>query len=437
LFAQGELTLPFMEHVFQASYVNPIAMPEHRLSIGLPGISSIYLNLANTGFSANDGIAPSATSGVKPKFDIRKAINAMGSSNLLTSHASVDLFHIRFKHRFSYFSFNIGAITNNYFSYPQDLANFASLNTLDENGSARDFDLSKLAMSSTTYLEYAFGYMKKKGDFSYGFKLKILDGFTNLDFSTENLIVKVDPIMYNYSLNATAKARVNAPRLDKDLNTTSTGNDLTPFKNLGYGLDLGFGYNFNKKLSLSVAITNIGVINWTSNPIEYSVSPNVSFKGVDVLSGLVSGSTQSLTGTNVLDTLENQFKPKGANINSYQTWLIPRFYINLRYNVTPKLTIGASLYLEHYKTLRPAYIVGTQYKFTRFLSLAMTATYQNKFNFGTGLVIKPGPFQFYFVTDNLNTIFDPLNSKAFNLRFGMNLVFGRINLPQKQALDKK
>jgi hypothetical protein len=47
-------------------------------------------------------------------------------------------------------------------------------------------------------------------------------------------------------------------------------------------------------------------------------------------------------------------------------------------------------------------------------------------NLGVGLIIKPGPFQFYVIADNVYPAINPLYTTNGNIRVGMNLVFGRV-----------
>jgi hypothetical protein len=44
-------------------------------------------------------------------------------------------------------------------------------------------------------------------------------------------------------------------------------------------------------------------------------------------------------------------------------------------------------------------------------------------NFGAGLMLKGGPLQLYFVTDNLGSLLDPHKAKYVNARLGINLIF--------------
>ena len=57
-FSQNELTFPLLENVLQSSYINPAHVPEHKVSIGLPGISSMYFGATNTGFTFDQVAAP-------------------------------------------------------------------------------------------------------------------------------------------------------------------------------------------------------------------------------------------------------------------------------------------------------------------------------------------------------------------------------------------
>ena len=51
--AQSELTLPFMRDVFQTTYINPSVLPEHTVSIGIPGVS-VYSQFITNGFVPNN-----------------------------------------------------------------------------------------------------------------------------------------------------------------------------------------------------------------------------------------------------------------------------------------------------------------------------------------------------------------------------------------------
>ena len=62
--AQQSLTLYNMQAIPQAMYVNPGSMPLTNINIGLPGISSNYINYGNNGFALHDLIKQDANGGM-------------------------------------------------------------------------------------------------------------------------------------------------------------------------------------------------------------------------------------------------------------------------------------------------------------------------------------------------------------------------------------
>ena len=91
-----------------------------------------------------------------------------------------------------------------------------------------------------------------------------------------------------------------------------------------------------------------------------------------------------------------------------------------------------------FRRVRTGLTLGISHDIRRAFSVAVTNTtaYRKLINIGIGFIIKPGPFQFYVVGDNLNVLLSPitptsLNEKTFSLRVGMNLVFGRVKKEDK------
>lgn len=438
VFAQNELTLPFMEHLYQSTYYNPAAIPDHKISVGIPVLSSVFVGVVNTGFSLSD-IDSMPAGASKPVINLTKMANSLSASNYLSGGVSFDIFHLRFKTGNSFLSFNIRNVNNVYFSYPHDVGTLLTLNIADQTGKGKDIDLSDLSYNAYSYNEYALGLTKPIKKFTIGVRLKLLQGISSSKFDADNLIIKcVDPDMYSYAFSSTATMYTSVPNLDTAFKMNSNNasfSDYFNFKNIGFGADLGITYNPTTKLSFNLSVNNLGFINWANNAAQHVVQPNVTFSGLDLLGSYIRGESSNY---NVGDSLKNQMQPKASYISSYSSALVPRTYLTAKYNFTPKFMLGGTVFMDFYKVPRMAFVLAAQYKIGNFISLTTTGSYQfSKLSWGGGIVLKPGPVQLYVVSDHLSSLFNPTESKAVNVRFGINLVFGKLYPAQKQAFEKE
>ena len=104
-YAQQDFILYHMPSIPQITQVDPASIPDSKVNIGLPIISSIYGSAFNTGFSLGDIFYKNENGIVMP--DVENAISKMRSENFLILNASTDLLFVGFKKGDDYYSFNI------------------------------------------------------------------------------------------------------------------------------------------------------------------------------------------------------------------------------------------------------------------------------------------------------------------------------------------
>jgi hypothetical protein len=428
---QSELNLPYLNSVYQASYSNPAAKPMHKFSLGLPGISSLYFGVTNTAFKYYD------IERVKDTLNLNKIVHAAKKNNYIYTGVNTDLFHLRFQVKANYFlSFHVREMVDFRFAYPKDMAKFL----IEGNGKyiGQTLDLSGLRLESTHYREYAVGFLKTndKGPFTFGGRFKFLQGMSNVNMKYKDLKLTTDGDMYDLSskpngvLNTSIPFDIDSDSVDVDGNFI---NDyMTNFSNKGFAIDLGASYQYNEKLSFSAAMNNIGYIKWKQNARNYRIKGNSSFSGID----LIELEYEYDDAEDYLDSLSKDFNYYETS-DSYTKWLTPQLYLTANYNLFEQTDLYATIYMEKYQTLRPAFTVAVSQKAARFLQAVVSYTYQyNNFsNLGAALVLKPGPVQFYIATDNLLAL-DYLGAKHANIRFGINIVAGKIRTPSKQPLSE-
>jgi hypothetical protein len=128
---------------------------------------------------------------------------------------------------------------------------------------------------------------------------------------------------------------------------------------------------------------------------------------------------------------------------AYTTWLPSTIFLSAHYQLTPKTRLSASLYSEVFRGISLGATAGLNISVGRGLDFTTSWWYLRNAgaNMGLGLVFKPGWFQFHLVMDNVlparlvrisdqelgvNDLLLPYTARNFNLRFGINFVFGRI-----------
>ena len=447
-YGQSELTFVHLENVLQSSYINPAHVPEHKVSIGLPLVSSIHFAATNSSFAFNEFVDRNADK--QPSLNWNRMLSKLQKQNYLYNAVNFDLFSVRVKVRHYYWSFNITEKVSSRFSYPKDLMTLALKG--NEAFLGQQADLKYMGVNITHQREFGIGVVKQFTRFIVGARAKYIQGLANAYFRPKNLALTTDANYYG--MTATADASFNTAGIPDNFDNAMDAKDyMSNTKNWGAGIDLGVNYKLSKKFLLSAAVNNIGVINWKSDVKNYNIVGGTTFNGADLGKELVNhvGDTTDFIekeGKKYLDSLKGSFNYSETK-NPYKTFLIPQFYLTAKYMLGSKTQVIGSVYLEKYIALRPAFTLGVYHELGRVVNVIATYSVQyGKFNnIGLGLVIKPPvvPIQLYFAGDNLFTTYTlinksyvaPLDARNFNLRFGMNLVFGSILSPDKQSYPKK
>ena len=427
--AQNEGTLTFMNSLPQVVNNNPAIVPKYKLSIGLPG-SSIAAFYSNNGFAYKDVYTHVADT---VKADLPKLYSALKPNNYITQALQIDLlrFGLQINSRL-YITFNSTAKVYNRLMIPKDLM------SIFINGNSafvgRTATLSPRA-ESVTFLETALGGSYKVDDkLIVGARIKLLKGITNATTQSATMNLSVDN---NYVLTASAGMDVRTSGIN---NFNQKGFDFGSniknyFSNNGFAFDLGATYRLRDRITVGASLIDIGSIHWINNTYGYSLDPakaNYTFAGVD-LSKVINGNTSYLNSLG--DTIQNKFKPKEGAIGSYSAPIPGKMYLSGMYQVKKNFTVGAVFFSEMFRGRYSAGLtLGVNRHFGRIFSAAGSYTMaSNSFNnLGAGMSLNLSPIQIYIVGDNLlrmplagkelNTFAN--NTKFFNVRLGLNFVFG-------------
>ena len=465
-FSQREVNMFFLENVLQSSYVNPMAIPEHKVSLGLPGISSVYVEALHPSFAFGD-LHDGKSWLIEDLLN-----NQLKDKNLIGTSAYVDLFNFRFKAGNNFISFTNVLKTDIGFTYPGDLFRFGWYGNGSDQQS--DFDFSGLGFNASIYSEHGLGITYAEKNWTWGGKLKVYNGLANLkmkmnsfdmnfkqgEFDNYDAIVDADMTF----LVTTIPGEVDIDSLVEGSNVFTDGSSIEEamtletfledkdhrpiFKNFGLGIDFGGTYHLSDKIDLSASIVDLGYIRWKLDVYEYNAGYQFGYDGFEFdLLKMVNDSTGDYSDS-LFTALEDSATGgvySSSSASSFVTMPIFKMYIGGKYKLFDRTHINALFNLSVNSGVRASFTLGIYQEVRRFLNISITNTvqYGQLWNLGFGLVVKPGPFQIYLAADNISSallfqqdvnnssLLIPHQLNQFNFRVGMNLVFGRNKVQEK------
>jgi len=433
--AQAEYTLGYMRGVYQSTYVNPANVPNYKVSVGLPIISSVQASILNSGFVYNDIYAGRRNDSTL--MDVNKLLSNMKEKNLFQIGFSTDLIHAHVKIKNSFISVNVTEKFDYRFNFTRDLM------TLGWKGNSaligQSADLTNLGMDMTHWREFSLGFVKEEFNYDIGIRLKYLQGLGNVQTINRNTSLGTGNVMYELNTQADIQLNTAGVAIDSagNIKSPNASNYLFNFDNPGAAIDIGYTRKITKRFKVSLAINNIGAINWNSNTSNYSFKGNYAFSGMDVVRRLIGSDTTVFSVPAYGDSVKNAYKYKYST-NTYSTWLVPQLYLNASYDLVTgvnNLRVQGSFFMDYYKVVWAGFAVGATYELGKIIGF--TVTYSGRYNrydnLGVGLSLRVIPgIQIYAVTDNLIAAFKPYDHNFFNVRSGINLVFGNNKVPDKQ-----
>ena len=402
----------------QSNLINPAISPDAKVAIGLPGLSSIYVDvLAPASFSdliKDDGNSFS--------LDPDGFVETIGNKMRTEASADVNLLYFGTKIKSGYFSLSLRARLENKFFLPGDLAKWALYGPADSRTS-NTLQLDDIDVFGANYIELGASYNQKiTPSITFGLRLKYLSGIVGVDGSQSGYIhTSIDSTSINVS---NLSYQVSGYGID-DSNWTS----YLFGGNSGFGADIGVDATVTNDLRVSASITDMGVINWKNDVEQFtSQDASYSFSGFEI-ADLISGNTPDLQAE--LDSIAQLIEPVQSPGSGFRTGLNPKLNLLATYEVAEMSEVGFVIHTAFNKgNIDPVIGINHTLKLGRVLHILTGAAYKNgKFNNITGgFMFKPGPVQLYFLSDRINSLFYPARAHTVNLRFGMNLMIGRPNI---------
>jgi len=255
----------------------------------------------------------------------------------------------------------------------------------------------------------------------------------NIYSETSEISIATDP--ETFAINARANVNIQTSGL-QNFDFENISDDYIDYAsgrdNTGFGLDLGGHFEFSEKLSFNASILDLGYINWNHETESYKIDDgNYTYSGIEI-DAFADDDDPNATDDGetsfdrVLDSLDEAFGID-TSFGGYTAPLTSRFYIGANYKLNQKTLIGGIIQSEVFQgNILPSFTVNANRKMTKWISLAASYTVISKSynNLGLGLVLNPGPVQFYLVTDNILGAFKPQHHRYAQVRLGLNFIFG-------------
>jgi hypothetical protein len=450
-----------MQGIPERNVYNPAFQSPYDLYIDLPVMPNFQLGVGNNSlifndviFSKNDTtmtfLHPSA---MKERNNFYKALH---NTTRINTDFALNVLGFGFRSGKSYFTFGISQKIDAGIYLPKDIFNLLLFGT----GESTKFDLSKLGVNVTAYMEVGLGYSRPINDkLTVGGKLKYLIGEANIQTKIKKfeLNAGLDKWVVNGSgtINASLPEIVDREKLfkqasndpDKEvLDFENIGNAINDdfdfndlkignlFQNYGFGIDLGATYQLLPQLQLSAAITDLGFINWNNNTINTSIAQEYTFEGVEYILGESEDEISDRLGEefekfNDLFINDNE---KGAKGKAYTTFLSTRLNLGAEYNILND-KIGFGLLSSTLFTNKSAFMdLTASANFRPANWIQPTVSYSildGKFNtIGFGAQLKVGMFNMYIAIDKIPLSFTsdyiPTHLTGTNVQMGMVWAFG-------------
>ncbi|HET6245752.1 MAG: hypothetical protein H0V01_05035 [Bacteroidetes bacterium] len=407
-----------MNRIPQVIYTNPSFIPDSRINVGLPFISSNYFSISNSGFTYNN------------LFNVDNLIKNMGKRNYFTTNLHIDFLSVGVALKDNYFSINITEKVSSRFTYPKALFQLVWEGNGQELLGTRA-NMDGLGYDFMHHREYAFGFARKFNDnLTFGARAKYLTGFQNIYTKTSRIGLTTDEVTFD--LVADGEMQINTSGVKSIYEADGSYNGISAFKasgNNGVSLDLGGSFKYSDKIGFSIAVLDLGFINWKNDIKNYKQDEfEFVFRGVSLNELISKGDSTGETVIEALiDSLENTFVLDESE-ESYTTWLNTRILLGGTYKLTENHTAGALVYTEFIKgRMRSSLTLSMNTKIKKWLSASASYSMYNRSwtNIGLGFSVNAGPVQFYAVTDNVLAPIIPQAVKNAHIRFGLVATIGR------------
>ncbi|MFW5708388.1 MAG: DUF5723 family protein, partial [Bacteroidota bacterium] len=333
-------TLYWMQGIPQSTFANPGLQPNPNYFVGLPGISSIYTGIANTGFAMEDILKKNDTGGLY--IDDESFLDLLRDREFMVFDVNVDILSFGFRARQkNYFTFSMSERVETRMGYSKDFIRLAVEGNDYFRQQGTEAQIGGFAMDLIHFREFAAGFSRKWTDqITAGARLKVLQGMANLNFERTNLGLFTAEDNYAISLRADMLINKSFPIViapleditgDFNLDDLDQTGYVTNFGNMGFAVDFGGVYQPMEKLSVAFSVRDLGFLQWKTDVENVAVKGELDFDGLDF--DEIFGEVGEERIDEITDSIINLFDLQETT-NAYTLTMNPRVFVSAAYHLT-------------------------------------------------------------------------------------------------------
>lgn len=426
---QAQLSMyPLNRTIPQAHQLNPAFMPDWRVVVGLPILSSTQLSFDNDDIGLNDILTRNEDGDLEPIPNKDEFIAKLKDVNDLDLSSNIDLLFLGIRAGANYFTLNARTRWESTFNYPKEIATWGLKGPASSGLIDKPLETTNFTLDGSWFHEVALGYSRKINDrLNVGLRAKYLKGVLNIttERSSGSLLANIDSI----SIVAN-DFLVNTSGIEFFNTDDPTSQLLISNSNNGFAVDFGAEYEVIPGLRLSASVLDIGSIKWKDYNKSYSLqNASYNFQGFDLLDMIKQDTVVNDFLSAEIDTIKNRFDPQEILGEIYSSNIKTKYYFGATYEFIRGHSIGGLVYSAFYKgELRPALSVNYNFRARSvFNGVVNTSFIDGRFNnLGLGVSVNLGFFQIYSTTNALTSMFYPARASVLDIRLGINFMFGKI-----------
>ena len=416
VYAQVPHSIYYLDGVTQRQHLNP-ALTSDCSWIETPINFSFSVN-SNLGLGAFirpvDG---KLVTFMHPSISAKDAMSKFQDMNALEIRSDYNILNVGFKAwgGVNSIGFSIHSYNGNYI--PKDV--FAFLKEGQSN-EVTEYNLKNLRSTELNYAAITLGHTRKINDkLTVGAKAKMLLGVGYVQSNVEDLHIYMSSDKWMIKQSSTlTKTNSDGEIDDAEFNLGVDG--------LGAALDLGATYKIYDNLIVSLAITDIGFINWGGANLHRNINDTFEYTGFDNIADDDSQKFED-AADDVINSLESltHYK-KDINIGSATTSLHTSFRAGAEYQVLDNKISFGLLATSRIGTPKTFYegMLSVNFKPYKYFKAAINGSVSNTHN-SLGAALTLGNFFIGadYILAKYSKQFIPVDACKLNLACGLSIKF--------------
>lgn len=387
--------------------------------VSLPG-GMVHVG-ANLGSIRYNNLFQTDEQGYPVTLTATRFVNSLAKNNYLGVNSSLELWGFGFRVKNFYITVDHRLRVNTDIRYSKALFGLPVYGNMAYVDKPADMNLSA---NVNAYQELGVSFRHQINDkMSWGVRPKVLMGLANLHAKKLSVVLTTDP--ENYGLSMAYDAQMQAAAIVPfnltfneeqgfNFDYSTEVKDITGnlFKNLGFGIDLGFTYKPLPAFNVSVGVLDLGYIFWKTSTTKMSSvmydAGRFYEDGSMVFGGLTPEDIQMLMDGgevgDLLDTLAHYFPLDVSSCKPYATATPMRVVFQGDYEFAKHHCVSAAAQFRFASNyVQPSLTIAYDGCFWNTIDVCVAYTLQRKAadNLGLALGLNLGYLNFYVGTQNL------------------------------------